>query len=150
MDIIKKLLFAVKQRYPAFYQLVGFCVVGASGLLVMLAAYYLTLAFHADKQVANLIGFASSTAYAYLMNFVFVFQAKTVPPKRAAVKFFALYIVLYIFSAYMVHVFTDLLHISVLLVPVLNSILITPPSFLGSKYWVFREKKPQPTHHAPS
>ncbi|ADU25844.1 GtrA family protein [Ethanoligenens harbinense] len=141
MASFKKIVSAFRKRYPTLYQLAGFCAVGASGLLVMMAAYYLFLAFHADKQVANLAGFSASTAYAYLMNFVFVFQAKTVPPKRAAVKFFALYIALYFFSAYMVHVFTDLLHISVLLIPILNSILITPPSFLGSKYWVFREKE---------
>lgn len=141
MNPLKAFLKKWKQKNPTLYQLAGFCLVGASGLLVMLAAYYLFLAFHADKQIANLAGFTASTAYAYLMNFVFVFQAKTVPPKKAAVKFFALYIALYIFSAYMVHVFTDLLHISVLLVPILNSMLITPPSFLGSKYWVFRIKQ---------
>lgn len=140
MVSFRKMWSAFRQHYPTLFQLAGFCAVGASGLLVMMAAYYLFLAFHADKQVANLAGFSASTAYAYLMNFVFVFRAKTVPPKRAAIKFFALYIVLYFFSAYMVHVFTDLLHISVLLIPILNSILITPPSFLGSKYWVFREK----------
>lgn len=145
MNPIKQALFKFRQKYPTVYQLVGFCIVGASGLLVMMAAYYLFLAFHADKQIANLAGFTASTIYAYLMNFVFVFQAKTVPPKSAAVKFFALYAILYFFSAYMVHVFTDVLHLSVLLIPILNSILITPPSFLGSKYWVFREKK-KPVH----
>lgn len=141
MQPLKNIYTRFKRRYPTLVQLAGFCIVGASGLLVMLLAYYIFLAFHADKQVANAAGFIASTIYAYLMNFVFVFQAKSVPPKRAAVKFFALYIALYFLTAYMVHVWSDILHISLVLVPILNSILITPPSFLGSKYWVFRKKQ---------
>lgn len=139
--MMKKWLHTLKQKYPALWQLAGFCIVGASGLLVNLAAYYLFLAFHVDKQVANAAGFIASTAYAYLMNFVFVFQTRHISKKIAAVKFFAMYLVLYLFSAWLVHVFADVLHISLLLVPILNSIAITPPSFLGSKFWVFPEKR---------
>ena len=141
MFAIKKNLAALKLKYPSLYQFAIFCVVGTSGLAIMLITYYLFLWVGLNKQVANMAGFFMSTAYSYVLDFVFVFDSKGTKHKGAATKFFILYFVLYLYSAFLIYFIVDVLKISELIVPVINAILITPPSFLGSKFWVFRKKK---------
>ena len=139
---LKKFLATIKKRFPTLWQFAGFSIVGTSGLAIMLVTYYVCIWLGLSKQIANFAGFFTSTAYSYLLNFVFVFNTKGVKHKGAAVKFFVLYLILYFFSAFLIYLVVDVLHISELIAPLINSVIITPPSFLGSKYWVFKEKKP--------
>lgn len=139
MQKIRRLIRRVKEKYPFIYQFAGFTLVGTSGLAVMLVTYYVFLWIGFSKQIANFAGFFASTAYSYLLNFVWVFDGKA-HARNSAVKFFTLYFLLYLFSAWLLHVIVDILHISEYLAPFINAMAITPPSFLGSKYWVFRGK----------
>lgn len=137
MRNISHWLAGVKRRFPFLYQLAGFCIVGSSGLAIMLAGYYLCLWLGVQVQIANLVGYFLSTVYSYLLDFVFVFDSKGKPDKGSAAKFFFLYLVLYFYSAFLVYLLVDVCHINKLIVPILNAMLMTPPSFLASKYWVF-------------
>ncbi|MDR3551500.1 MAG: GtrA family protein [Clostridia bacterium] len=141
MSSIKRLLNAFKRKYPALYQFISFGLVGTSALLVLLGAYDVVIWIGLNTQIANFVGFFLSTAYQYLMNFVFFFKGKEAPHRGAALKFFALYIALYFLSAFLIYLFVGVLHVSKWIAPIFNSLLITPPSFLGSKYWVFRKPK---------
>jgi putative flippase GtrA len=137
----KKSINALKQRYPLFFQLTFFCIVGTSGLAVMLITYYLFIWMRLNVQLANLAGYFMSTVYSYLLDFVFVFGAKGTINKGSAAKFFLLYFILYFYSAFLIYLIIDVLHINELIAPVINAMLITPPSFLFSKYWVFKKAK---------
>lgn len=137
----KKLINVFKQKYPVLFQLIAFCIVGASGLAVMLLTYYLLIWLRLNVQIANLAGYFMSTVYSYLLDFVFVFGAKKEIQKGSALKFFILYGALYFYSAFLIYLIVDVLHINKLIAPVINAMLITPPSFIGSKYWVFKKHK---------
>ena len=141
MSKIKEKLNGFKEKHPALFQFIGFGIVGTSGLLFMLVTYYIFIYLKFDPQVANFAGFITSTACVYYLNFVYVFHGKGKVEKGSAFKFFFLYLILYFMSAYFVYLMVDVMHISKLLTPIINSILITPPSFLGSKYWVFKKTK---------
>lgn len=136
-----------ESRHTALYQFVGFSLVGSSALLVMLAGYYICVGLGLPVQLANLIGYILCTAYSYLLNFVFVFRGEPGTKRSAAVKFFALYLLLYVVTWFLVEwvVTRDGWGLGYqtarLLSPVINSTMITLPSFLASKFWVFRRRK---------
>lgn len=140
MQKIRRRVRQFKEQYPLIYQFAGFTLVGTSGLAVMLLTYYTFLWLGFSKQIANFAGFFTSTAYSYLLNFVWVFNGKA-HSRNSALKFFTLYFLLYLFSAWLLHIIVDILHISEYLAPFINAMMITPPSFLGSKYWVFRGER---------
>lgn len=130
----------MKERHKAIFQLIGFSLVGTSALLVLFMFYSAGVLLGFSTQVSNLIGYAASTVYSYLLNFVFVFNGKKNAKNDSALRFFVLYIILYGFTAFLVWVYGEL-HINKWLTPFLNSALITLPSFLGTKYWVFPKEK---------
>lgn len=126
-------------------QFIKFGLVGVSNTVVNLGIYYILIFFHVNYILANMIGFVISVINAYYWNNRFVFNSeiaekdsfKTTLKKLA--KVYASYTTTFILTNVMLYLWVDILGISKILAPIINSIITIPINFLMNKLWAFKK-----------
>lgn len=131
--------------WDGFVQFVKFGLVGFSNTIISYATYYILLPFHCNKYVASVIGFVLSVANAFYWNNSYVFKKEEKEERSPLMAFIKLFLS-YAGTGLLLHnallwLWTDLLHISDYVAPVINLFITIPLNFLLNKFWAFRAKR---------
>ena len=89
--------------------------------------------------VSSLLGFFISVLNSFYWNNKFVFKKTTRSILKPLLKSYVCYGSIFIMSYILnVFVFTKLLHLSHLYIPILQIFICTPLNFLSNKFWAFK------------
>lgn len=131
-------------------QMVRFALIGMSSALVnagvyngmLLTMHMMGLAFAQDFLVAQIVGFAVSVLWAFLLNRRYVFNSeeeRSVSWYKALLRMYVAYSVTGVgLSMLLSLAWVHLLGIPKPILPVLNDAIGFPVNFLLNKYWSFR------------
>ncbi len=140
-----------KALYKNFKQFIKFSIVGLANTFVSFFITYGTIFLVSfifndiEKEnkilvlVASLLGFVISVLNSFYWNNKFVFKKTTnsvlKPLLKSYVCYGSIFILSYILNAF---VFTKLLNLSHLYIPILQIFICTPLNFLSNKFWAFK------------
>lgn len=141
----KKLPLNIKQFFK-------FSIVGLSNTIVSFAVTYGTIALITliSKKtikasdpvlvfIASFLGFAVGVLNSYYWNNKFVFKKTSKGHLKPLLKSYVCYGTIFIFSYFLnAIIFTKLLNLSHLAIPILQIFICTPLNFLTNKMWAFK------------
>lgn len=126
-------------------QVIKFCIVGVGNTIVAYVAYLSALKITGYLFVANFLGFFFSTINSFLWNNVWVFKKKEDEKRNpwiALLKMFMMYAFTgIVLNYFLLLLWVNILGISDVIAPLINSVLGIPINFLISKLWCFKSKK---------
>jgi dolichol-phosphate mannosyltransferase len=127
-------------RHPAnWLQLIRFGTVGASGYVVNLAVFAACVhLLKIDYRLASVVAFLVSVGNNFWLNRHWTFGAKEHHPARQAVKFFAVSLVAYGFSYFLLTTLVDDAGMDKVIAQATAVVAAMPLSFIGQKLWSFR------------
>ena len=126
-------------------QFICFCIIGASNTLIAYIAFLFVLKFTGELFWANFAGYVFSTVNSFLWNNAWVFKKRDNEKRSPWIVLIKMFI-MYAFTGIVLNYFLLLLWINVLgiseiVAPMINSIIGIPINFLVSKFWCFRGQK---------
>lgn len=122
-----------------WYQLLRFCVVGASGYVVNLAVFYLfTESLETDHRVAAVAAFLVAVTNNFVWNRRWTFDARGGHAGFQAARFLAVSVGAFAFSLAILELLVVGLDVAELPAQAVAIVSATPLSFLGNRLWSFR------------
>ena len=126
-------------------QVIRFCIIGGSNIVVAYIAYLIILWITDYLFAANFAGYFFSTINSFFWNNIWVFKKKDDEERNpwiALLKMFLMYAFTGIVLNYiLLLLWINVLGISEVIAPMINSLLGIPINFLISKLWCFKSKK---------
>ena len=120
-------------------QLIRFVTVGASGYVVNLVVFALSVhALAIDYRISAVIAFVVSVINNFWLNRHWTFAAKDEHPMFQAVRFFAVSLVAFGFTEVVLIALVEGPGVSKVIAQAIAVAAATPLSFLGQKLWSFR------------
>lgn len=136
--------------WQTLWQFIKFGVVGASNTAISLGIYYLFIWINRDLYIAGqIVGFLVSVLNAYYWNNRYVFQGGGKWDWKKLLKTYLAYGSTTLLSLALSIVEVEWLHLSELLVPILNLCITIPLNFVVHKFWVYRKKTTAPQQEPP-
>lgn len=122
-----------------FLQIIKFCMVGVVNTAVSYGVTIFCLFLGLDLLICNAIAFIISTACAFFLNYIFVFQPRLCWYK-GLIKSYCSYAFTGIgLNSVLLYILSDLLKVSEFLSPLLVLIVTIPCNFLLNKLWAFKK-----------
>lgn len=131
---MKKLLVRLKNK-----EIIRFMIAGASNTIVSYIAYLALFFVTKNYIIANASGFVFGTISAYLWNSRFVFEHEKTINLIKVVKSFVSYGSTFILNTVLLGFIINFFHISAVIAPLINTVLIFILNFILNKFWVFRK-----------
>jgi dolichol-phosphate mannosyltransferase len=136
------------------HQLLKFCVVGASGYLVNIAAFAVALALSFEHLMAVAAGFTVAMATNFYFNRHWTFASCHRGLALQATRFFTVSLAACLLAAAILELLMGSAGLSAMAAQPASVMAVTPLSFLGSRNWSFKEPAPaepgpEPLEHAP-
>lgn len=134
MIIIKK----IKDKFTDI-QFLRFALVGVSNTAVSYAAYLITIWLSSGRYIlGNIMGFIVSTFNAYILNSKFVFKKRTDKINIShLLKTFLSYGITFFANTALLYMLVDVLDVSKLIAPLIDSAIIFSTNFVLNKFWVY-------------
>jgi putative flippase GtrA len=130
-------LAAAVRHVPNWLQLVRYCSVGASGLVVNLVVF--SLANRAmPYQLAGVIGFAVSATSNFVLNRFWTFRPRHGVPHHQYARFLTVSVAGLAFNEAVLTALVELGGVRDLYAQAIAIVLATPITFLGNRLWSFR------------
>lgn len=147
-NLHKPFQLLITNQKDKIIQLIKFCLVGITNLIVYYAVYMPSLKLLAkiafwykiDFLIAQCFGFVVSVLWSFYWNERFVFKKKNNPDgkiKKIA-KTYSVYAISSIGAACLSYVWVEFFGVAKSVVPFINLIVTVPTNFLLNKFWVFR------------
>ncbi len=126
-------------------QLIKFSIVGAFGASVSYSIFYLLYrAFSVNHVISSSIGYFLSAATIFLFNRQWTFNIKQGNVTKNFVMFMILMILSFIVNSVSIYFFTDVIKLKAELSQIITMTITTIVNFMGSKFWVFKQKPTLP------
>lgn len=120
-----------------FLQILRFGFVGGTAFLIDAGILYiLTEFFDIHYLIANVISFAISTIYNYILSILFVFDTKKKGGGLQATVFVILSIVGLMISQLLMWIFVDLFFISTIIAKIISTIIVMCFNFITRKFFL--------------
>lgn len=131
------------EQWNAFMQFVKFGLVGVTNTGITYVVYALFITLHVPVLVSYTIGYIVGILNAFYWNNKYVFHEENKQRNlwKALAKCFTSYIGSYVVSSILLLVWTDVLHISSYIAPIITLLITIPLNFLMNKFWAFRTEK---------
>lgn len=147
-------IFHVKLNDSQWKTLIQFVKFGIIGLSNVIVSYVFYLAFlllfqkskifpSTDYLVAQILGFALSVLWSFYWNRKCVFDAdqESVPWLQALIKTYISYgITGFGLNTLLSFVWVEMLGVSKMIAPIINSLVSVPINFVLNKFWAFKQK----------
>lgn len=141
--VMDNLVKRVKSLILAYRELIGYCLIGGSGVIVDFSVFTLFQAvFGLHYQGANFISFSVANLSNFLLNAFLNFKVKD----RLLVRFFGFYgvgLFSWFLSANLLYIFFERLGISVYIAKMITLVLVTAVQFTLNKFVTFRKRGAQ-------
>ena len=122
-----------------WFQLLRFCVVGASGYVVNLAVFYLfTAPLETDHRAAALAAFLVAVSNNFFWNRHWTFDARSGHAGFQAARFLTVSVTAFLFSLVVLELLVVVGEVPELAAQAIAIVCATPLSFLGNRLWTFR------------
>lgn len=127
-----------KNKAQMLIQIIKFGVVGFSNTAIYLLCYYILLFCKTNYLFATVIGYLVSSLSGYMINKLWVFQAKEKSIKKSIVRYYVVYGLSLLINIWLAYLWVDILKISAYISPLLSMCITIPFNFFLSKFWVYR------------
>ena len=121
-------------------QFIKFGFVGCINTATSLAVYYILLFFSVHYLFASVSGYVLSSIVGFILNKLWVFQAKGTKTVQETVRYYIVYGCALLINLCMMYLLVDILAISDKLAPLITLCVTVPFNFIMSKLWVFKSK----------
>ena len=151
--IIYKIFFIKlnDDQWKTFIQFVKFGIIGLSNVVVSYVFYLVFLLVfqkskifpNIDYLIAQILGFALSVLWSFYWNRKCVFDTdrESVPWLQALIKTYISYgITGFGLNTLLSFVWVELLGVSKMIAPIINSLVSVPINFVLNKFWAFKQK----------
>ena len=122
-------------------QIIKFSIVGIINTVVSLFIYYLLLGLSVHYNMATVCGYIGSSIIGYILNKVWVFQAKKISSKRSLFRYYVVYGTALLLNLFFMHVWIQIFGIDKRIAPILTLCITIPYNFILSKFWVFQVQR---------
>lgn len=137
----------IKALYKKHEEIVNYIVVGIMTTLVGWSVYFVSVATFLDAenpiqlQIANILNWISSVAFAYVTNRKFVFKSTEKNVLREATQFSASRLSTLFLDMAVMFVMVSLMGFNDGISKIVSSVLVTVANYLISKLFVFHKKE---------
>lgn len=118
-------------------QFIKFGIVGLGNNVVFLLIYYLLLYFKVHYLVANVFAYILSSITGYILNKLWVFEAKNQKVKKSLFRYYIVYGSSFLINISVMYILVGVLSISEVIAPYLILCITIPYNFVLSKIWVY-------------
>ena len=138
---MKKIL----QLYKKYKEIINYLIVGVLTTVVSLAVYYFsTFTFlnaenSVELQIANILSWVISVAFAYFTNRKYVFESKNQDKLKEATKFVSSRITTLILDMIIMWLGVTILHFNDKLIKIISQVLVIVGNYILSKLFVFKK-----------
>ena len=122
-------------------QFIKFGIVGLSNTLISYVTYVVLVYFHTHYQIANISAFVISSLSGFLLNRLWVFQAKSISINKQIIKYYIVYGTSLTLSLFLSYLWIDVFGINIYLSPIINLFLTVPYNYFLNKVWAFKVHK---------
>ncbi len=132
--------------YHKYEEIINYLIVGVLTTIVSLFVYYLCTAFFLNPengfqlQLANVIAWVISVAFAYITNRLFVFKSKEKNIVKEATSFVGSRIISLIMDMFIMFVIVSVLHFNDKIGKLISQIIVIVANYVLSKLFVFKKK----------
>lgn len=134
----------IKQFYLKYKEIINYLIVGVLTTVVSLAVYYIsTFTFlnaenSVELQIANILSWVISVAFAYFTNRKFVFESKNKNKLKEATKFVSSRITTLVLDMFVMYLGVTILHFNDKLIKIISQFLVIVGNYILSKLFVFK------------
>ena len=138
-----KMVFDLVKKYD---EIIRYLIIGVLTTVVSLITYYVcTFTFlNPEKalqlQIANIISWIISVAFAYVTNRKFVFKSKSKKIKKEAVTFVSSRILTLLLDMAVMFIFVSVLHLNDKIFKIVSQVLVIVGNYILSKLFVFKKE----------
>jgi len=126
-----------------FWKFFAFCLVGGSGALIELAFFNLLYYASSNFPISKFVGLIISVTFVFFTNRNFTFRARNGRISKQAIRYIVLYSFAIVFNYGVSLIVSSILGPGTLygnIATVSGIIAAIPVTFLGSLFWVFKDK----------
>ncbi len=135
----------IKKLYIKYKEIINYLIVGVLTTIVSLSTYYL-LVFtilnpknSIQLQIANIVSWIVSVAFAYVTNRKYVFESKEKNKLKEAGMFFSARVLTLLLDMAIMFVGVTVLHLNDKIFKLISQVAITISNYLISKLFVFKK-----------
>lgn len=135
----------IKKLYTKYKEIINYLIVGVLTTIVSLSTYYL-LVFtilnpknSIQLQIANIVSWIVSVAFAYVTNRKYVFESKEKNKLKEAGMFFSARVLTLLLDMAIMFVGVTVLHLNDKIFKLISQVAITISNYLISKLFVFKK-----------
>lgn len=135
----------IKKLYIKYKEIINYLIVGVLTTIVSLSTYYL-LVFtilnpknSIQLQIANIVSWIVSVAFAYVTNRKYVFESKEKNKLKEAGMFFSARVLTLLLDMAVMFVGVTVLHLNDKIFKLISQVAITISNYLISKLFVFKK-----------
>ena len=135
----------IKELYIKYKEIINYLIFGVLTTLVSLIVYYFcTLAFFNPQnavqlQIANIISWVLSVAFAYVTNRRFVFESKNPNKLEEIIKFVSARLLTLLLDMFIMFVCVTILKFNDKISKLLSQVIIIISNYIFSKIFVFKK-----------
>lgn len=140
---MKKIL----EIYHKYEEIINYLIVGVLTTVVSLVVYYLCTATFLNPenevqlQIANIISWVISVAFAYITNRLFVFKSKEKNIVREATSFVGSRVISLLMDMFIMFVIVSILHLNDKIGKLVSQVIVIVANYILSKLFVFKSKE---------
>ena len=144
-NILKRLWNYCWNTYHKYEEIVNYLIVGGLTTLVSLVTYYVLVLTilnpnnPLELQIANIISWILSVAFAYITNRIFVFKSKNQNIVKEATSFVGSRIITLLLDMLTMFVIVTLLNINDKIGKIVSQIIVMIGNYIISKLFVFKK-----------
>lgn len=133
--------------YKKYKEIINYLIVGGFTTIVSMGIFYgSTLTFldgndAIELQIANVLAWIGSVAFAYITNRIFVFESKNPNIFKEVISFVSSRVVTLLMDMGTMFVLSTLLHINYNFSKIVASVLVVVGNYVISKIFVFKKGK---------
>ena len=137
----------IKELYKKYEELVNYVIVGGLTTVVSLATYFICVHTFLDAsndiqlQIANVISWVFSVAFAYITNRIIVFKSKSKNYLKEISSFVGSRVVTLLMDMGVMWLFVSVMHGNDTIGKLISQVVVTVMNYILSKLFVFKKKK---------
>ena len=135
----------IKDLYKKYKEIINYLIVGVLTTIVSLTTYFVCVHTFlnpnngVELQVANVIAWAISVAFAYITNRIFVFKSKSKKYIKEIVEFVGSRIITLLMDMGIMLLFVTILNGNDTIGKLISQVVITIANYIFSKLFVFKK-----------
>lgn len=137
----------IKELYKKYEELVNYVIVGGLTAVVSFATYFICVHTFLDAsndiqlQIATVISWVFSVAFAYITNRIFVFKSKSKNYLKEISSFVGSRVATLLMDMGVMWLFVSVMHGNDTIGKLISQVVVTVMNYILSKLFVFKKKK---------